>query len=514
MAADELPVAIWLGRVPGGEVEYTNAAFREVLGIDPPDTTRGAWVGPYSIYLPSGEPYPEDRMPFERVLQARATVVIEDLVIHRHDGRKVSLRVFAKPIFDADGNITHVLEAFTDKSREVEAEKLRAEGDRRLARSQRLESVGQLVAGIAHDFNNLLTVTKLAVSWLQPDETDEERSSALEQISSVTDSAIDLIRNLLGFARPKQSLNARTAVEAAIKPVLEVATRTFHPGITLRGDLDSDGALVMGDTSQLEQMIMNLVINARDAITGAGEVVVRTRARTVGAAEGGPLPPGRYVVLDVLDTGSGIDPAIRDRVFEPYFTTKTQGAIKGTGLGLATVHGIVEAHRGVVEILDNQPRGTVVRVTLPRVDDVARPAGRATAREAEPIETPLPAGRRRLIMVVDDEPLVRTTTAAALRALDFQVCEARDGASAIELFAAHRDAISAVVLDMVMPGLSAGDVFVALRGLRSDVRVLLVSGNALDEEAQAILDLGVAGYLPKPYDDKQLVKALQRVGAI
>jgi signal transduction histidine kinase len=517
LVADELPVAIWCGRVPSGEVVYTNTAFREVLGIAPPDTTRGAFVGPYGVHLPSGEPYPEDRMPFERVLEARTTVVCEDLVIHRHDGRKVSLRVFAKPIFDAEGNITHVLEAFTDKTREVEAEKLRAEGERRLARSQRLESVGQLVAGIAHDFNNLLTVTKLAVSWLQPDEKDEERSSALEQVSAVTDSAIELIRNLLGFARPGQSVSRAMRLEAAVRPVVEMATRTFHPGIALRSDLDSSRALVMGDGSQLEQMLMNLVINARDAITGPGEVVVRTRTRTVDAGEPSTFAPGRYVVLEVSDTGSGVPPAIRDRIFEPYFTTKTQGAIKGTGLGLATVHGIVEAHHAVIEVLDNEPRGTTFRVTFPYAGDEAPPADErspSSRRRAEEADAPLPRGQGRLVLVVDDEPLVRATTVAVLKALDFEVCEAKDGAAAIALFASRKHEVCAVVLDMVMPGLPAQDVYLGLRTLREDVRVLLVSGNALDEEAQAILDLGVAGYLPKPYDDKQLVRGLQRIGAL
>ena len=512
LVADELPVAIWCGRVPGGEVVYTNAAFREVLGIEPPDTTRGAFVGPYGVHLPSGEVYPEDRMPFERVLAARTTVVVEDLVIHRHDGRKVSLRVFAKPIFDADGNITHVLEAFTDKTREVEADKRRAEGERRLARSQRLESVGQLVAGIAHDFNNLLTVTKLAVSWLLPDEPDEERRSALEQVSGVTDSAIELIRNLLGFARPGQSVSRVVPVEMAVKPVIEMATRTFHPGIALRHDLDSSGALLLGDVSQLEQMLMNIVINARDAISGAGEVLVRTRDRVVVAGEGGPVRPGRHVVLEVIDTGTGVDPAIRDRIFEPYFTTKTQGAIKGTGLGLATVHGIVEAHRGVIEVLDNEPRGTIVRVTFPCADGVAEEAAVSSLGSCHS-EGPLPRGDGRLVLVVDDDPLVRGTTVAVLKSLDFQVCEARDGAMAIEVFAARKNEISAVVLDMVMPGLPARDVYLGLRQHREDVRVLLVSGNALDEEAQALLDLGVAAYLPKPYDDRRLVRGLKHIGA-
>jgi signal transduction histidine kinase len=305
-------------------------------------------------------------MPFDRVLEARATVVVEDLVIHRHDGRKVCLRVVAKPLFDAHGTITHVLETFTDKTREVEAEKRRAEGERRIARSQRLESIGHLVAGIAHDFNNLLTVTKLSASWLHAEEQNDERRTALGQVSAVTESAIELVRNLLRFARPEPPIRRLMSIEAAVEPVLEVASRTFLPGVALRTELDTRGALILGDASQLEQLIMNLVLNARDAIPGPGTVTVRSRRRVVTEGEPTVLPEGHYVVLEVVDTGSGIDPAIRERIFDPYFTTKTQGAIKGTGLGLSTVHGIALGHGASLEVLDNEPDGTIVRVTFPQ----------------------------------------------------------------------------------------------------------------------------------------------------
>jgi CheY-like chemotaxis protein len=384
-----------------------------------------------------------------------------------------------------------------------------------LARSQRLDSIGQLVAGIAHDFNNLLTVTKLAVSWLRVDEKEAERRDALAQISSVTDSAIDLIKNLLGFARRGRQVAAPVSLDAAMKPVLEMASRTFDPAIVLDTDLATNGAMVMGDSSQLEHMAMNLVINARDAVAGAGSVTVRTRTRTI-AADGdqpGAVPAGHYVVLDVIDTGVGIDPAIRDRIFEPYFTTKTQGTVKGTGLGLSLVHGIVEGHLGFIEVLDNDPKGTIVRVLLPAPPAIAE-AGAPHPNDAMSSSAgPLPRGGHRLILVVDDESLVRASTAASLRALDFRVCEVADGASAIALFRERHGEIAGVVLDMVMPGLRGRDVYTALREIQPDVRVLLVTGTSLDAEVQGVLDLGVGGWLQKPYDDRQLVTALRRIGA-
>jgi two-component system cell cycle sensor histidine kinase/response regulator CckA len=518
LAADELPVAIWMGRVPSGEVVYTNAAFREVLGIEPPEgAARGAFVAPYGVHTTSGEPYPESEMPFERVLRARALVVIDDLVIHRRDGRRVSLRVFAKPLFDADGNMTHVLEAFTDITREVEAELARAEGDRRLARAQRQQAIGQLVAGIAHDFNNLLTVTKLAVSSLRSREKDAAKLATIDQVASVTDSAIQLIRNLISFARRERQVAAPIRLESAVQPVLAIAARTFDRSIELRSSFEVPEAMVVGDPSQLEQVVMNLVINARDAIADTGEVLVRTRARVVPESDAESLAPGPHVVLEVIDTGAGIAPAIRDRIFEPYFTTKTKGAIKGTGLGLSTVQGIVHALGGTIDVEDNAPRGTIMRVTLPRAADEPRrvasepPAptmATAAASEAEP----RPSGERPLVLVIDDEPLVRAWTVTTLEARGFRVLDAADGAAGIALFGAHQHEIAGVVLDMVMPGMRGREVFLELREIRADVRVLLVSGCALDVEAEDILALGVGGWLPKPYDAQQLATGLEQAG--
>jgi two-component system cell cycle sensor histidine kinase/response regulator CckA len=360
IVADELPVAIWMGKVPSGEVAYTNREFRQVLGIEPPPgAARGAFVEPYGVHTLDGAPYPEDRMPFERAVAARQTVVVDDLVIHRRDGRHVHLRVVAKPIFDAAGEMTHVLEAFVDINREIEAEQARVEGERRLARAQRLESIGQLAAGIAHDFNNLLTVTTMVVSRLLPTEPDARRRDALAQVSAATDSAVALIRNLLQFAGRRRHLPVPQSLDAVAESVVSIARRTFDRDITIVTQLESADAAVLGDASQLEQVVMNLLLNARDAVTPPGEVAVRTRTE------------GEHVILEVSDTGCGIDPALRELIFEPYFTTKTRGAVRGTGLGLATVHGVVKGHGGTVEVVDRPGPGTTMRVTLP----AARPTG-------------------------------------------------------------------------------------------------------------------------------------------
>jgi len=489
MVADQLPVAIWLGRVPGGEVVYTNAAFRDIVGDPPPE-----------------------RMPFERVVAARTTVVVDEHVIHGHDGRRVNLRVFAKPIFDGDGVMTHVLEAFTDVTREVEAERARIEGERRLARSQRLESLGQLVAGIAHDFNNLLTVTKLVVTGLQESESVGSRRSALAQVDHVTDSAARLIRSLLHFARRGEHGTTVVSVEAAVRAIVEMARRTFDRRIALHTDLDAHTGMVIGDRAQLEQVVMNLLLNSRDAIEGSGDITVRTRLRTIGPGDPVTWPRGRHVVLEVVDTGSGIPPDIRDRIFEPYFTTKVLGAVKGTGLGLATVHGVVSSHGGYLEIEDHPPHGTLVRMFLPTTDDDGEDIPDTIdlpLPEAAPVR---PQGAGRVVMVVDDEPLVRQSTAASLRSFGYEVLEAADGTRAIELFEAQHLRLSGVLLDMVMPGLGGKEVYLALRRIRHDVPVILITGCVMTAEIHEMHDLGVRVSLPKPYDAEQLAGSLRRAG--
>ncbi|MDB4928075.1 MAG: Sensory box histidine kinase/response regulator, partial [Myxococcaceae bacterium] len=365
--ADALPAAIWVGSAPRGETVYTNGEFREILGLTaPPDAERGNYVGPYGVHTVDGAPYPEHRMPFERALAARATVEVDDLVIHRHDGGRVHLRVFARPLFDERGEVTHVVESFTDITREVLAERARAEGESRLGQAQRMDSIGNLAGGVAHDFNNLLATIKILSSLLRAGESDPARLTAFAQIDQVTDSAAKLTRSLLGFARRGKNLSQRVSLDAAARSVAEIVGRTVDRRIEVR--FEGEAVDVVGDATQLEQVIMNLLLNARDAIEGAGTITVRTGLVEVDAARAaklGALAPGPHAVLEVIDTGTGIDPAVRDRIFEPYFTTRAAGSGHGTGLGLAVVYGVAQSHRGAVEVAPNQPCGTTMRVLLP-----------------------------------------------------------------------------------------------------------------------------------------------------
>ncbi len=504
-AADELPDGVWIARAPGGEFVYANHAFREIMGMTArDDVVSGEYAEPYGIRTLTGEPYPEDRMPFAQALAQQAKVVVDDIVIHRTDGVRVNIRAHAKPVFLAPGGpISHVVISFYDISREVESERQRVEAEARLAKAQRMESIGNMAGGVAHDFNNLLAVIRLLAGSLRRTERDPRRVEDLRSIDDVVDSAAALTRSLLSFAGRGPARADRVSVSMLAGSIVEIVSRAVDRRIEVIGDLRA-GSDVIGDPSRLQQVVMNLVVNARDALPEGGTIAVRVYPVTLSGDEAAPLrlEPGAYVVIEVGDDGTGIDPAIRDRVFEPYFSTKTEGPIRGTGLGLATVFGIVEAHGGVIHLLDNVPRGTLARVHLPA-------AARAAELEDDtPKAAPPLSDRRMSVLVIEDEPLLRATVARGLTTLGHAVLSAEDGVEGVELFRAHHGSLDAVVLDMIMPRMGGRSTYRALAAIDPDVPVVLTTGYARNDESQAILDLGARALLDKPYSVADLTALL------
>lgn len=495
--ADDLPLAIWLGAVPGGEVLYVNKAFEEILGMGPPaDASRGNYVSTYSVHARDGSPYREDQMPYERVLRARDTIVIDDLVVHRGDLR-VYLRVFARPLLDANGTITHVLETFEDISREVLADAARAEGEARLRHAQRMEAVGNLAGGIAHDFNNMLAAVKILTSHLERTEVDPQRLRLLGDIGQVVDTAAKLTHTLLRFARKDETQITGIVIADLIATLAELSRRTIDKRIDIRTDA-LDRAVVLGDAGQIEQVLMNLVVNARDAMPEGGRLVLRCRDR-----QSRPSHEGQWVVIEVEDSGGGITADVRERMFEPYFTTKTTGPIKGTGLGLATVYAIVQAHGGGIEAHDTPGGGATIRVFFPRADEASA--------VAMPRVVPRAATQRGTLLVIDDEPPVRRAASLALEGLGYRVLPAESGEEAVVLYREHHAEIDAVLLDMVMPGMGGRQTYVALREINDRIPVIVTSGLSLSDEAKRTMELGAQGFAPKPYDVHSLCETIEQL---
>ena len=491
--ADDLPVGIWVARAPDGAFVYTNHTFAEIMGQGGRDDAKaGDYSAPYGIFTRDGQPYPEQRMPFVRALQERRVVVADDITIHRPDGTRVHVRAFARPVSDGEGVITHVVIAFFDVTREVEAEVARAESERRLHRGQRLEAIGTLAGGIAHDFNNLIFGVKLLAAELAVTETDPQRRASLELIDDITERSAMLTRSLLGFARRGKHRAAPVAMDDLIGEMSELLRRTLG-GVTVTFDLDAERrGTVIGDRAQLEQVLMNLAVNASEAIAEAGRggrIVIATRSE------------GDAVVIEVADDGPGIPAGLRERVFEPYFTTKTPE--RGTGLGLSTVFGIIETHGGTIEVAAGLGgAGTTMRIRLPAAGvTAARPEARLVA------ERPAGSGT---VLVVDDDDLVRRSVANALRSLGYDTVEAEGGAEALDVYRERRD-LRAVVLDMVMPGMTGRATLAAIRAVDPGIPVLLMSGHTSHDEIQAVLEQGANGFLSKPYSVEALARSLADV---
>ena len=494
--ADDLPVGLWVARAPGGEFVYANRRFAEIMGQGGRDDAAvGGYAEPYGILTRDGTPYPEARLPFVRALQERQVVVVDDIMIRRPDRTVVFVRALGRPVMNREDTITHVVVAFFDVTRELQAEEARAESENRLQRAQRLEAIGTLAGGIAHDFNNLIFGIKLLAAELATGERDPHRLASLKMIDDVTERSAMLTRSLLDFARRGVHRSAPVALNDIVAAMRELLTRTMT-GVDIAFALDArDRGAVIGDESQLEQVVMNLVVNARDAVSTAntgGRVVVATR--TV----------GRSVVLEVSDDGPGIPVELRDRVFEPYFTTKTTGSHKGTGLGLATVFGIVETHKGTIEIdVGIGGTGATLRVALPAAHE--RPA------HVTPIEVDEVEPGTGTILVVDDDKMVRRAVATTLRGLGYLTFEASSGREAVELYRQHHGIIRAVVLDVIMPGMSGGATYKAMREVDPDVRVLLMSGYTMNEDVQSLLASGAGAFVMKPYSVEVLARALANV---
>jgi len=374
-----------------------------------------------------------------------------------------------------------------------------------LRQAQRMEAVGQLAGGVAHDFNNLLTaIIGYADLLLEDMPVGEHRRHDVEEIRTASQSAADLTQQLLAFSR-KQVLQPRVLdLNDVVKRAEKLLRRLIGENIELSTTLAADLGTVRADPAQLEQVIVNLAVNARDAMPGGGSLIIETANRDLTAADASPelpVPAGRYVQLCVTDTGSGMDDATRARLFEPFFTTKEMG--KGTGLGLATVYGIVKQSDAFIGVDSKVGDGTTFRVLLPRVAEPAQPL-----RLSTPV--PMPRGRE-TILLVEDERAIRLVVRRTLERQGYAVLDAPDGTGALDVAAGHDGAIDLMISDVVMPGMGGDALARELARSRPDTRVLFISGYSEDAiEQRGVLKPGVA-YLAKPFGPDQLARKVREV---
>lgn len=375
--------------------------------------------------------------------------------------------------------------------------------EEQLRQAQKMDAVGRLAGGVAHDFNNLLTVIRGNASlMLEQMPQDSELRGEVQEIERAASRASDLTRQLLAFGR-KQVLQPQDLdLNAVVAQLTRMLDRLIPKTIEVRLTPAPAVGLLRADRGQLEQVILNLVINARDAMPEGGALELRTGEFGVGRAHGGwvgegpvappdvPIRPGRYIFLSVTDTGAGMDESTRARAFEPFFTTKPVG--EGTGLGLATVYGIVKQSDGYVWIDSAPSRGTTVQVCLPRVEADAK------VPRVTPVTLPAVPGPR-TVLLVEDEDGVRDLTQRVLERQGYMVLVARDGVEALALYDDHKAAIDVLVTDVVMPRLGGSELVGKVRAQRSDLPVLFMSGYARNATIRGAPGDRRTRFLQKPF---------------
>ncbi|MBW4500598.1 MAG: response regulator [Scytonema hyalinum WJT4-NPBG1] len=374
-----------------------------------------------------------------------------------------------------------------------------------LFRAQRLESIGTLASGIAHDLNNILTPI-LAVAQLLPlkfPDVYEQDNHLLEILENSAKRGADLVKQVLSFARGVEGKRMALQLKHLIREVVKILKETFPKSVEVYIDIAPDLWLVSGDGTQLHQVLMNLCVNARDAMLNGGTLSIcaenllidENYARMHLEAKTGP-----YTVTTVSDTGVGIPREVLDRIFEPFFTTKEQG--KGTGLGLSTVIGIVKSHGGFVNVYSEVGSGTSFKIYLPAVQEM----------EAQPAqEVEILAGQGELILVVDDEPSIQEITKASLETYNYKILTANDGIEAIALYAQHKHEISAVLIDMMLPALDGLTAMRTLQKINPQVKIIASSGLMSSSKLAAVMGSGAKTFLSKPYTLKELLHTLQMV---
>ncbi|WP_193198105.1 response regulator [Nostoc sp. MG11] len=401
-------------------------------------------------------------------------------------------------VCDQQGSPKSILTVDTDitEKKQLEAQ---------LFRAQRLESIGTLASGIAHDLNNILTPI-LAGAQLLPlkfPDADERTHHLLEILEMNAKRGADLVKQVLSFARGVEGKRITLQLRHLIMELAKILKETLPKSIEICTDVPQDLWTVSGDSTQIHQVLMNLCVNARDAMPNGGTLKISAEnvffdenyARMNLEAKIGP-----YVVITVSDAGVGIPAEILDRIFEPFFTTKEVG--KGTGLGLSTVIGIIKSHGGFVKVYSEVGNGTRFQVYLPAAEGIEKLSLDSWT---------LPKGNGELILVVDDEPAIQEITKTSLETHNYQAIIANDGIEAIALYAKHMDEISAVLMDIMLPTLDGLTAIRTLQKINPQVKIIATSGLMSNNKIGTIADIGVTTFLPKPYTVNELLLALQKV---
>ena len=421
--------------------------------------------------------------------------------IHNHYSKEktpINLEIKSYPMKDAKGNIISVIETINDITERTALEN-------QLRHAQKLKGIGQLAGGIAHDFNNILTAIigygNLLMTRLGG---DEQSSRYLEDILAASERAAQLTQGLLAFSR-KQIINPRAVnINEIVRSIERLLLRIIGEDIELKAMLSHKDVIAMIDPGQIEQVIMNLCTNAKDAMPDGGILTIETETVEMDSEyvkRHGYGKEGKYVLLSVSDTGAGMDEKTKERIFEPFFTTKEVG--KGTGLGLAMVYGIVRQHDGYINVYSEPKRGTTFKIYLPLI--------KAEVKEAKAAGAAPPCGGTEVILLAEDDAGVRMLMKEVLEKFGYTVIEAIDGEDAVKKFKENKDKIQLLILDVIMPKKNGKQVYDEIMELKPDAKVIFSSGYTANIiQKKGILEEGI-NFILKPVSPQELLRKVREV---
>jgi PAS domain S-box-containing protein len=416
----------------------------------------------------------------------------------RRDGAEIIVASRWTLVRDEKGQPNSILVINTDIT-----EKKRMESQ--FLRAQRMESIGTLAGGIAHDLNNVLSPILMAVDMLQLKTTDEASRKWLDVLRTNTERGGNMVRQVLSFARGVEGERVALQPKHLIKEIVKILRETLPKSIEINFQIPKDLWIISADATQIHQVLMNLCVNARDAMPEGGSISITAENAFVDenyARMHLEAKPGRFVMISVSDTGPGMPAEVQSRIFEPFFTTKEM--TKGTGLGLSTALTIVKSHGGFINVYSELHKGSQFTLYLPALDTPG-------SLDAAALQTDLPLGNGELILVVDDEESIREITRGTLETFGYKVLTASDGTEALAFYADKKNEIAVVLTDMVMPFMDGPATIRALQRMNPKVRIIAASGLGAGQHAgEGVLE-GVAVFLNKPYTAEKLLKTLAQV---
>jgi len=442
---------------------------------------------------------PSDRDRFQQLIAEQGHVKDFELKLRRKDGKKITVLETATAVQDKNGKIV----AYQGIIRDITEKK---ELERQLFQSQKMESIGLLAGGIAHDLNNVLTPITMAIQLLSERLPDDQSQGLLETLESNANRGADIVKQVLTFARGVEAEYSVLYPEKLVEEIVSITQHTFPKTIEIVADIADDLQAIKGNATHLHQVLLNLCVNSRDAMSEGGRLSIEADNFTVNeeyARRHRDAKPGEYVRISVIDNGTGIPPHILERIFEPFFTTKEVG--RGTGLGLSVIHSIVKSHGGFIDVHSEIGEGSSFMVFLPA--DSTTATRRKVNDKAE-----IPRGNNELVLVVDDEESMRILSKEILENYHYKVITAKDGREAVAIYIRHQSEIKVVMTDMLMPEMDGPATIRALREINQKVPIIAMSGLATDELGLAG-DLGnnVQASIAKPFSAGTLIRTISRV---